>query len=130
MSSDEPAVNPAILIVDDDPNVTDTFARLLQLEGFTVYAALSPVGGLRLAADKHPDAIILDFRMPILSGLQFLQHLRKVSALRHTPVAIVTGDYFVDDGTKSEIEALGGSVRFKPFWLEDLLALARGLTAA
>ena len=42
----------AILIVDDDPCVTDTFSRLLQLEGFTVYAALSPEGGLEIAADK------------------------------------------------------------------------------
>ena len=120
----------AILIVDDDPSVTDTFSRLLQLEGFTVYAAVSPESGLRIAADKHPDAIILDLRMPILSGLQFLQHLRKTPALRHTPVAIVTGDYFVDDGTTSQIEALGASVLFKPLWLEDLVALARGLTAA
>ena len=118
----------AILIVDDDPCVTDTFSRLLQLEDFTVYAALSPEGGLEIAADKQPDAIILDLRMPILSGLQFLQHLRETPALRHTPVAIVTGDYFVDDRTKSAIEALGASVLFKPIWLDELLALARGLT--
>jgi two-component system response regulator PrrA len=120
----------AILIVDDDPTITDTFSRLLQLEGFTVYAALSPEDGLEIAADKQPDAIILDLRMPILSDLQFLEHLRETPALRHTPVAIVTGDYFVDDGTTSKIEALGASVLFKSIWLEDLLALARGLTAA
>ena len=119
----------AILIVDDAPTITDTFSRLLQLEGFTVYAALSPEDGLEIAADKQPDAIILDLRMPILSGLQFLEHLRETPALRHTPVAIVTGDYFADDGTTSKIEALGASVLFKPIWLEDLLALDRGLTA-
>ena len=120
----------AILIVDYDPTITDTFARLLQLEGFTVYDALSPEGGLEIAADKRPDAIILDLRMPILSGLQFLQHLRQTPALRHTPVAIVTGDYFVDDRTTCEIEELGASVVFKPLWLEDLLTLARGLIDA
>ncbi|MDP7479285.1 MAG: response regulator [Vicinamibacterales bacterium] len=120
----------AILIVDDDPSVADTFSRLLQLEGFTVYTAINPEGGLEIAADKHPDAIILDLRMPILSGLQFLQLLRKTPALRHTPVAIVTGDYFLDDGITSQTEALGASVRFKPIWLDDLVALARGLIAA
>ena len=120
----------AILIVDDDPSVADTFSRLLQLEGFTVYTAINPEGDLEIAADKHPDAIILDLRMPILSGLQFLQLLRKTPALRHTPVAIVTGDYFLDDGTTSQTEALGASVRFKPIWLDDLVALARGLIAA
>lgn len=120
----------AILIVDDDVNVTDTFSRLLKLEGFTVYTALNPESGLEIAAEKLPDAIILDLRMPILNGLQFLQRLRQTPALSDTPVAIVTGDYFVDDGTTSKIEALGASVLFKPLWLDDLLALARGLTAA
>ena len=120
----------AILIVDDDPTITDTFARMLQLASFTLYAALSPEGGLEIATDKRPDAIILDFRMPILSGLHFLQHLRETPALRHTPVAIVTGDYFVGDGTTSQIEALGASVLFKPLWLDDLLVLARSFTEA
>ena len=116
----------AILIVDDDPTITDTFARLLQLEGFTVYEALSADGGLEIAADKRPDAIILDLRIPVLNGLQFLQQLRETPLLRHIPVAIVTGgDYFVDDGTTAQIEALGASVVFKPLWLDDLLALAQ-----
>ena len=123
-----PQFPQAILIVDDDPSITDTFSRLLKLDGFTVYAALSPEGGLEVAADKQPDAIILDLRMPILSGLQFLQHLRETPALRHIPVAIVTGDYLVDDSTTEQIEALGASVLFKPLWLDDLVALARGLT--
>ena len=118
----------AILIVDDDPRITDTFSRLLRLEGFTVYAALTPESGLEVAADKQPDAIIVDLRMPLLSGLQFLRHLREAPALRHIPVAIVTGDYLVDDGTTSQIESLGASVLFKPLWLDDLVALARGLT--
>jgi two-component system response regulator PrrA len=120
----------AILIVDDDPCVTETCSRLLQLEGFTVYSALSPIGGLELAADKRPDAIILDLRMPILNGVRFLELLRERPALRNTPVAIVTGDYSIDDGTTSQIEALGASLRFKPLWIDDLVALARGLMAA
>lgn len=120
----------AILIVDDDPSVTETFCRVLQLEGFTVYSALSPTGGLELASDKLPDAIILDLRMPILSGVRFLELLREQPALEHTPVAIVTGDYFIDRGTTSQIEALGASVSFKPIWTDDLVTLARGLMAA
>ena len=116
--------------MDDNPSITDTFSRMLQHEGFTVYAAVSPQGGLEIAADKQPDAIILDLRMPLLSGLQFLRRIRETPALQRTPVAIVTGDYFVDDGTTSEIEALDASILFKPLWLEDLLSLARSLTEA
>jgi CheY-like chemotaxis protein len=68
--------------------------------------------------------------MPILSGVRFLELLREQPALAHTPVAIVTGDYFIDNGTTSQIEALGASVRFKPIWTDDLVTLARGLMAA
>ncbi|MDA1093673.1 MAG: response regulator [Acidobacteria bacterium] len=126
----QPDTTQAILIVDDDPCVIETFSRLLQLEGFTVYSAVSPTGGLQIASDKRPDAIILDLRMPILSGLRFLELLRARPELQDTPVAIVTGDYFIDHGTTSQIAALGASLRFKPIWTDDLVTLARGLVAA
>ena len=60
--------SPALLLVDDDPHVIDSLSRLLQLEGFTVYTALNPTGGLEIAVKKHPAAIILDLRMPVLNG--------------------------------------------------------------
>ncbi len=120
----------AILIVDDDRYVTDTFARMLRLEGFTVHTALNAKSGLELAAAKHPDAIILDLRMPILSGLHFLQRLRSRPPLRHIPVAIVTGDYFVEDDVTTELKELGALLRFKPLWLDDLVTLARSLVAS
>lgn len=126
----QPGTPQAILIVDDDPCVIETFSRLLQLEGFTVYSAVSPTGGLQIASDKRPDAIILDLRMPILSGLRFLELLRARPELQDTPVAIVTGDYFIDHGTTSQIAALGASLRFKPIWTDELVTLARGLVAA
>ena len=43
---------------------------------------------------------------------------------------IVTGDYFLPDPIQMELKALGASIRFKPLWLEDLIALARTLVSA
>ena len=116
-----------ILIVDDDEGVTQTFARMLRLEGFEVRTAVSAETGLREAADSLPDAIILDLRMPLLDGLGFLRRLRQYDIHRRTPVAIVTGDYFLDDAISAELRDLGAEVRFKPMWLEDLVGLARTL---
>jgi two-component system response regulator PrrA len=116
-----------ILIVDDDRAVADTFARMLKLEGFQVATAVNPEVGLELADSVRPNAIILDLRMPILNGLQFLRNIRTKPYLVDVPVAIVTGDYFMSDSMASELRALGASVRFKPLWLEDLVALARTL---
>ena len=109
-----------ILIVDDDEGVTQTFARMLRLEGYEVRTAMSAETGLREAELSDPDAIILDLRMP-------LRRLRAHDKQRDTPVAIVTGDYFLDDKVSSELRELGAELKFKPLWLEDLVGLARHL---
>src|SRR5436190_17909280 len=86
-----------ILVVDDDEGVTSTFARMLRLEGFDVRTALNGELGLLEATQSRPDAIILDLRMPLVDGLRFLRRLRADSEQCHVPVAIVTGDYFLED---------------------------------
>jgi two-component system response regulator PrrA len=116
-----------ILIVDDDEGVTQTFARMLRLEGYHVRVALNAETGLREAESSRPDAIILDLRMPLVDGLGFLRELRSYQDQRNTPVAIVTGDYFLDDQVSSELRLLGAELKFKPLWLEDLVGLARNL---
>ena len=124
----KPTSDPAtILIVDDDEGVTQTFARLLRLEGFRVRTAVSAEAGLREAQTNGPDAIILDLRMPLLDGLGFLRRLRADESAHGTPVAIVTGDYFLEDAVSRELRQLGAELRFKPLWLEDLVGLARNL---
>ncbi len=125
-----PTATRTILIVDDDPSVSETFERMLRLEGYHVVTALSADAGLNLAERSQPHAIILDLRMPLVDGLQFLRLLRTKDGLQKIPVAIVTGDYFLDDAVSRELRGLGAEVRFKPLWLEDLLALARNLLKA
>jgi DNA-binding response OmpR family regulator len=126
-SSSTESATRTILIVDDDRSVADTFARMLKLEGFQVATALSAETGLELADTVSPDAIILDMRMPITNGLQFLRLIRAKPHLASVPVAIVTGDYFLSEPIQHELRSLGASIRFKPLWLEDLIALARTL---
>jgi DNA-binding response OmpR family regulator len=118
-----------ILIVDDDLSVADTFARMLKLEGFNVATALSAEAGLELADNVRPDGIILDLRMPITNGVQFLRQVRARPHLVEVPVVIVTGDYFLPEPLQTELRILGASIRFKPMWLEDLIALARTLVS-
>src|SRR5262249_62069266 len=83
----------SILIVDDDEGVTQTFARMLTLEGYDVKTAVNAEKGLQLAHESLPDAIILDLRMPLVDGLGFLRQFRAIDGRRTTPVAIVTAGY-------------------------------------
>src|SRR3954466_15028136 len=103
---------------------------MLKLEGFGVETALSAEAGLELADNIRPHAIILDMRMPITTGLQFLRLGRSEPPPHDVPVAIVTGDYFLAESVQHELKSLGASSRFKPLWLEDLIALAKTLLSA
>ena len=102
---------------------------MLKLEGFQVATAVNAEAGLELADTVRPSAIILDMRMPITNGLQFLRLVRAKPHLVEIPVAIVTGDYFLSEPVQQELRSLGASIRFKPLWLEDLIALAKTLVA-
>jgi DNA-binding response OmpR family regulator len=119
--------HPRILIVDDDETVLQTFKTALTLEGYDVATAASPLAGLEDAQQTPPDAVLLDLRMPFVNGFGFLYRFRAQSAHLHTPVAIITGDSFLDDSSMTELQGLEAEVRFKPIWIDEVVTLTRHL---
>ena len=120
-------VTRTVLIVDDDQSLAETYTRLLKLEGFLVEAAFDAASGLDKTARLLPHAVVLDLRMPITSGLQFLRVMRSLPGVGRIPVVIVTGDYFVQGLIEDELTALGATIHFKPMPSEDLYVLLRTL---
>jgi CheY-like chemotaxis protein len=118
---------PSVLIVDDDDITAETFARSLRLHGFDVRTAANGEEALTVADSHTPDAIITDLHMPLRDGLGFLRQLRERPELRRVPVALLTGDVFLSDATEAGLRACGATIRFKPFWIEDLLELTERL---
>jgi CheY-like chemotaxis protein len=118
-----------ILIIEHDEPTADMYSRILQIGGFTVRRAISAPDALRDLVAHPPDAILVDFRMPVMDGLEFLRALRAKPRHRVTPVAIVTGDYQLDERLVSQIRDLGAVIRFKPLWVEELTSLAKQLIA-
>ena len=116
-----------ILIVDDDRSVLDTFRRMLHLEGYDVMTAVDTDEALRMIEGAPPDAILLDLRMPMESGVEFLRRLRAQEASRRTPVAIITGDYFARETLGDELPELQAYVYYKPVWIADLMAIVERL---
>jgi DNA-binding response OmpR family regulator len=119
--------HPRILIVDDDETVLQTFKTALTLEGYDVATASSPLEGLQNAEQTPPDAVLLDLRMPFVNGFGFLYRFRAQSAHAHTPVAIITGDSFLDDSSITELKGLDAEVMFKPIWVDEVVTLTRHL---
>ena len=116
-----------VLVVDDDQFVTDTFATTLKLEGYDVFTACTTAAAVGVAAVRRPDLIFLDLHLPCTNGVSLLRELRAVPDHRATPVAVITGDYFLADDVTRELIELGAQLRFKPIWTEDLVALTHSL---
>lgn len=116
-----------ILIVDDIESNRQILRSLLQPLGFNLVDVDSGEACLQCAPEFQPHLILLDMRMPGLSGLETLDHLRTVSSLASVPVIIVSASVFPED---RQAALDHGCVEYlsKPVVREDLLrALAKYL---
>ena len=124
-----PHCDRTILIVEDDPGVSVTFARMLWIAGYRVATAADARAGLRALADEHPAAILVDLRMPGADGIAFVRQVREIESGDPIPIAIITGDYTIDADETLSLRQLRATLYFKPLWLEDLLHIVEQLTA-
>jgi CheY-like chemotaxis protein len=92
-----------ILVVDDEPDVRQYLAAILEDAGFNVLTAKDGDEALRLIRQHRPDFISLDLIMPRKSGHKLLYELRKDKELARIPVLIVTA-HARDDLGKSALE--------------------------
>lgn len=86
-----------ILIVDDNQLNIELSCDLLELEGFTIITASSGAESITKARQTIPDLILMDFRMPGMSGLETLQQLRKIPTTRHIPIITLTASVMVGE---------------------------------
>lgn len=113
-----------ILVVDDDPAVTNMLRRGLAYEGFSVSVASAGPTGLAQAREQPPDLVILDIMMPGMDGLEVLRRLR--AADRQLPVILLTARDAPSDQVQG-LEAGAEDYVIKPFSFEVLLARVRVL---
>jgi CheY-like chemotaxis protein len=74
-----------VLIIEDNLEIRENTAELLELEGYFVIAAIHGKEGHELAKKKLPDAIICDIRMPELNGYQLYTLLKEDAATSNIP---------------------------------------------
>ena len=76
-----------ILIVDDEPVVTEVVERYLRLEGYEVCLASDGISALDLAREWRPDLMVLDLMLPAVDGLEVCRQIRKHSRV---PIIMLT----------------------------------------
>ena len=110
-----------ILIVDDDPKLSEFVARQLRGEGYSVDTAMDGQEGVDSAAARHPDLILLDLSMPVMDGIEALTQLRE---WYEGSIIILSAT----DEEKKKVQALdlgADDYLTKPFGIQELFARVR-----
>jgi len=125
--ADSKVPDAPVLIVEDDATAAEIFGLSLREAGYRVQLVGDAEAALSFVEHNLPSAMIIDLRLPMLDGLALLRRLRGQPALAAIPVAIVTGDYFVDEAVINGFKELGAQMFFKPIWHEDLIQIVGDL---
>ena len=86
-----------ILIIEDQAEVRANIRDILTLEGFDTLTAANGEVGFELACQHHPDLILCDVMMPVVSGYQVVKHLRERDATVDIPFIFLTAKATRDD---------------------------------
>ena len=107
-----------VLVVDDNEALRDNLAEALELEGYAVAVASDAEGALAtLDEDPLPRVVLLDFKLPGMSGTDLLARIRADARLASVRVVMTTGS----TGIRS-LAAAADAVLMKPFGVKELLS--------
>lgn len=83
-------IKKKILLVEDDPTLTEMYQQKFQLDGFDIVTARSGGEGLLVALQNKPDLILLDILLPGMDGMTVMQKLRDDPWGKNVPIIILT----------------------------------------
>ncbi|MEH2357907.1 response regulator [Nostoc sp.] len=118
----------SILVVDDNPDLRTYVSEIFRRNGYHVQTARNGHEGHSRAKEILPSLIVTDLMMPLVSGLEMIQMIRKEETLKGTPIILLTAK--VDEETRIEGTEHGADAYLaKPFNDRELLAEVRNLLA-
>ena len=110
-----------VLVVDDEPQIRRALSTNLGARGYDVVVAPSGEEALRLAAERHPDVVILDLGLPGIDGVEVVRGIRGWSQ-----VPIIVLSVRSDESDKvAALDAGADDYVTKPFGMNELLARLR-----
>ena len=109
-----------ILVVDDDAAVRDSIVAILADAGYHVRTATNGAEGIQAMLERRPDAILVDWRMPVMDGLTFCDTQRRLEGFEAIPTIMMSGH----EGASAEGLHTAAFLA-KPFNMTDLLGEVR-----
>jgi CheY-like chemotaxis protein len=99
-----------LLLVDDHPDLSEVVVELLQAHGHTVEMCGDAEAALSVLRDHRPDAVVVDQRLPGMTGIELVQRIRSNPKIAAVPVILCSAD----DTIAAEARAAGA----QDFWLK------------
>ena len=117
---------PAILIIEDDPDITDVLTGMLTMNGYQVTAITEASDIVQMVSKLKPDLIITDYILQGINGGEYCSAIKRDTQTSHIPVIILSGYGKLLDslGTYGADKILD-----KPFDMDELYATVAGLLA-
>lgn len=116
-----PATKPLILLVDDFEDAADIYSTYLRHCGYPVDCAANGPEALTAARARRPGLILLDIRMPDMTGTEVMRTLRADPAFRNVPIIALTAQA-LDDERQDALRAGFDAVVAKPCLPDELVA--------
>jgi type IV pilus assembly protein PilB len=115
-----------VLIVEDSPTISSVIQYFLELEGFEVTIAADGRAGLNTALTQHPDVIVSDVNMPMMTGVEMVRALRSDPATAGVRILMLTSESSVESETEG-LEAGADDYILKPVEPRRLAARVKAL---
>jgi len=124
VSEKKKTISTKVLVIDDEPEITDIIETFLESAGYEVKSENSSVIGIERSKTFLPDLILLDIMMPFMDGYEVCKELKKDVKTSKIPVIFLTGkDARSDEGRSFQV---GGDLFIKkPFSCERLLEIVK-----
>ncbi|HXQ52942.1 MAG TPA: phosphate regulon transcriptional regulator PhoB [Stellaceae bacterium] len=114
-------MRPAVLVVEDEPSLSTLLRYNLEKEGFSVSEARDGEEALLQLKEQKPDAVLLDWMLPRLSGLELCRQIRRAPAWRDLPVIMLTARGEEADRVRG-LDSGADDYVVKPFSTSELIA--------
>jgi two-component system alkaline phosphatase synthesis response regulator PhoP len=109
-----------ILVIDDDPMLLQMVQLMFERAHHTVVTTINPTKGIEIALRDLPDAIVVDDRMPQLSGSEVCRELKMDPLTTNIPVVMIGANYEIE---KHAQEAGADGWIGKPFYPAELITI-------
>ncbi len=116
---------PIVLVVDDDPIISEILAMNLEGEGYSVCQAHSGEKALFMVESINPDLVLLDVMMPGLDGWEVCGRIKSIPQFKDLPVILLTAMAAQDEDARRSKDLGAHDLVQKPFDPDQLMSLVR-----